>query len=159
MLIIAVSMVSVLHAKTFKTAVEYNNFLVGEQKAIVEKINHVYDVMGADVFSLSKVTQARKQLEKQCTSSIGKVGKIGAFEGNDAFKKACLDLFNCYKDYASNGLAEMISIYAMKNRTQADVDRYDEIVSTFELLAGIDFMLFEYAQEDFAETNNFTVSK
>lgn len=159
MLIIAVSMVSVLHAKTFKTAVEYNNFLVGEQKSIVEKINNVYAVMGEDVFNLNKVTKARKQFEKQCNAGITKVTKAGAFEGNDAFKTACLDLFKCYQDYATNGLAEMIAIFAMENRTQADVDRYDAIVSEFELMAGIDFLLFEYAQEDFADANNFTVSK
>lgn len=158
MLIIAVSMVSVLHAKTFKTAVEYNNFLVGEQKAIVEKINNVYAVMGEDVFNLSKVKKARKQLEKQCASSIKKVAGTDAYQSNEDFKKACLTLFDCYNEYASNGLAEMVSIFANKNRTQVDVDRYDEIVSNFDLIAGIDFLLFEYAQEDFALANDFVLA-
>ncbi len=158
MLIIAVSMVSVLHAKTFKTAVEYNNFLVGEQKSVIEKINAVYDILNKD-FDEKQAWKAHKMLVKQCDLAIKNVTKATAFENNEDFKKASLDLLNCYHDYTNNGLAEIIGIYANTNRTQADVDRFNALVDTFELLEGLNLLLFEYAQEDFANANNFTVAK
>ena len=159
MLIITVSMVSVLHAKTFKTAIEYNDFLVNEQRAIVAKINKVYAFMDVNTFDAKLAGEAQKELAIQCNQSIKDVTNADAFENDDDFKSSTLSLFDCYKNYADSGLVEMIGIWANSNRTQLDVDRYNDIVSSFNLLEGLYFTFFEFAQEDFAAANNFTLAK
>ncbi len=160
MLIIAVSMVSFLHAATtFTTAVEYNNFIIDEQVSIVEKQNRLFEVMNADVLDAKLARQLQKEFAKQCDLSISKIKQIGAFDGNLEFKKACLSLFNCYKQYAKQGLPKIISIFENPKRTEADIDRFNKIQDEYELSCSVCFALLEEVQAAFAAKHNFTIDK
>src|SRR5688572_30444610 len=99
MFLFAVSMVTVLHAKTFDSAIEYNNFLINEQSAVVEKIGDVTDALLADKFNAKAVWKAHKALEKQCNKAVKNVETADAYAGGLDFKNAMLDLLKYYQEF------------------------------------------------------------
>ncbi len=159
MLVIAVSMVSVLHAKTFKTAIEYNNFIVGEQVELIHQIDELYEMINGVEFNAPLTKKTQKALSKQCSRSIKKIKQMGAFAGNDEFRSAGIVLLNCYLDHVNSDLVEIISIRENSKSTEADFDRAKEMIDEFDLACLVYFTLFEMAQEKFADDNHFSLSE
>jgi hypothetical protein len=159
MFLFAVSMISVLHAKTFDTAIEYNNFLIHEQKAVIAKISDVTDALIADNFNAKAVWKAQKALEKQCDKSVKNVENTDAYAGAMDFKNSMLDLLKYYQKFGKEDFKEICTIYCKDYRSDDDNKRIGEILDMFDLMEQVNLLLFEYAQADFANANNFTVAK
>jgi hypothetical protein len=155
----AVSMISVLHAKTFNTAIEYNNFLVDEQKQVIAKISDVTDALISDHFNAKVVWKAQKALEKQCDKAVKNVEKADTYPGALEFKKSMLDLLKYYQKFSKTDFKEVCTIYCKDYRSDDDIKRVGEILDMFDLMEQVNLLLFEYAQADFATANNFTVAK
>jgi hypothetical protein len=159
MILFAISMVTMLHAKTFDSAIEYNNFLINEQKAVITKISDVTNALLAEDFKANAVWKAHKTLEKQCNKSVKAVETADAYAGGVDFKKSMLDLLLCYQEFANNGFKEVCTIYCKDTKSDEEIKKIGEVLDMFDLMEQLNLILFEYAQADYANANNFTVAK
>ncbi len=86
--------------KTFKTAVDFNDFVVNLQDSIGYSFLKITEIVGNDKLSIAEMkTASLQQLEKSkaiikfCTETLQ---KVKPFEKGELFKTAAINLFNYY---------------------------------------------------------------
>ncbi len=154
-----VSMITLTHAgKVFNTAVEYNNFMVGQYNLLADQYTGLIELMSADPTNKTAIWDAHGALVNQCEVSLKEVKNAESFgETGDYFKEVSLSLINVYHSFVSNGMVEVITLYLKDEFTQADSDRITALQSKFlddEYIQGI---LFDAQQSIYAEENGFSI--
>jgi len=71
------------------------------------------------------------EIVKTCTTSLDSLAFIGSFNNNSAMKTKATTLINFYKSYAEVQFVQLLEISQKEDLTQADVDKYNKIMETF----------------------------
>lgn len=109
--------------------------------------NEAYLMSALDKKDISAMEQTKNTLLASAEQDLEKIGPIPAFNGDNSLKNACQQLLDFYKMEASQKVPEMVNFLlkqenfqkinsAMQakrpaNRTQADVDTYNNAVKEF----------------------------
>ena len=141
----------------YKTAVEYNDYIISRQSTLIKNVLDFVQVSQTDLDS------ADKMLDKnvaQISIMINDLNGMPAYKGDSTLRNAAINLFQFYKkvfgneykklieirrnggDSTSNGAAEMNSIV---ERVTKEEEGYDKN--------------FHNAQKDFAEKNNMKLQE
>ncbi|MFH0865571.1 MAG: hypothetical protein V1904_05225 [Bacteroidota bacterium] len=110
---------------SFSSAVDYNNFIIGQQENIVNKMNELSEAIDAENYT--DATTKQEELVKQCKSGIDSVKALDAYNGNTAFRDEAVTLFNFYKEISEKEYKEMLDILKKENIAETDIQRMEEI--------------------------------
>jgi hypothetical protein len=141
---------------TFKTAVEYNDYIVDMQMGIMNSIA----AFTASFDSTSKTFTESKRLALVANSknSIAKLKLMPAFKGNINFRNAAIKLFEFYQLIAEADYKKMVDIIFKQKITDADKVTLDELVKSVTEKEAVFDKAFLGEQKKFATANNFTLS-
>lgn len=157
-LFIALATVLVMSAcggSKFKSAVEYNDFIIGQQELILEKHKATTDALDADNIQEAKTQLAA--LSAQCKASVDTLNTMEAYNNNTEFRDAAVKLFTYYGDFADKGFKEELDILSKPDFRPEDRDRINQIEDEFSSKEGDLYSAFIDAQNKFAADNNMTL--
>lgn len=140
---------------TKEDAIDYNDAIIAEQKAILEKENQLINTIANN--QQDQIKKVHKELIDQIDNSIKTIKELKGHSQFDNFKKATVDLFETYKSVVKNEYSKVIEI-AMLPDEEYTQEADDEIM---EVSGQIDSKLekalndFGAAQEEFAKELGF----
>ena len=142
----------------YKSALEYNNYIIDRQKKIVEGIKSY-----ADALQIS-TDAGDKELDKVIgvvSTSLTDVQGMPAYNNDSAFRDAAIDLLAFYKKSFSRDFKEMLEIRKkIQDSTQTDNDmqRFNEIKDNVSKTEGPLDEKMKEAQGRFAKNNKLDLS-
>jgi len=140
------------------TATDYNNFIVGEQTKIVQKMMSLSQMAG--VTTPEQMTQAQKETIAQCDTSINATKKLADFEGNVELRDGAVKLFEFYKSIISNEYAQMMTIVQKGAAiTPDDTTQLGKIQRSIAEKEKSFDQTFQSAQKAFAEKNKMKIEE
>ncbi len=140
----------------YKTAVEYNNYIIDRQKILIKNVMDFVQVSQTDLDSADKILDKNVA---EISVMINDMNGMPAYKGDSTLRNASINLFKFYKrvfgneykklieirryggDSTSNGVAEMNDIVQRITKEEANYDR-----------------IFHNTQKDFAEKNNMKLT-
>ncbi len=158
LILAVVGMTTLTHAaKTFSSAVEYNNFLVGEYdlcfEAYVQFKNVVKDPYGTN----SAIEEQHDAFIQQCELSLEEIKTATVFSNGDAFRDICLQTVEQYLSFADDEMAEIVSLATNEELTENDIQTIEGMLNDFELLDVFYLIYFQSEQEAYANANGFSL--
>jgi len=114
--------ISSVKAQSFKTALDYLNF-VGEEQTEVTKSMWKYTKAVAHSKRDSKINKRREQLLKQVAESKKNITKAKGFDGDD-FKNEVLKLININESMLKQDYAEIIDMKAVAEQSYDLMEAY-----------------------------------
>ena len=81
--------------------------------------------------NVDKIEKCRDDMAKASNASYDALMKIQAFEGDDEFRAKTLAYVKYHHLFASRELKELSDILANANRTDEEIDRYNEIIKDY----------------------------
>jgi hypothetical protein len=129
-LILLLSGIATLTAcSTVKTeeAVNYNQFLYNSIDPVLNKM--IDFEMAAFEDNPEKLQVIHKELMQTIQESEQMIEKKEAFDGNESFKKAALNIVNFYKDITETDYASIIQIAAKEIVSDDDEIKIEEIIN------------------------------
>ena len=143
---------------TFKSGIEYNDFIVAEQSKIgvlIGKFNGFIE--------LSSYNEARTLLTGDMVSetrlAIRNIKRMPAYNGDSKLRDAAIGLFNFYLGCFENEYLKMLNILAKSDISPADADEMNKILKIVTDNEKVVDDAFQSAQADFAAKNGFTLTK
>jgi len=138
----------------FKTAVQYNDFIIGEQSKVVNLFKEYTNVLQSETSS----EDADKSLKK-CTEgmkkSIDTLSKAGGYNGNEEFVNAGKKLFEFYVKTINDEYGQIRKLQnKSKKISEADQKGIEQIAEKIANDETPIHSAFLKAQEDFAKKNN-----
>lgn len=137
---------------TFSSAVDYNNYIIGQQEKIVNKMNELSEAIDAETYDIAGTK--REELVKQCVTSIDSVKALEAFNKNTGFRDEAVTLFTFYKAISEKEYKEMLDILKKENIGEPDVARMNEIKEDITKRENERDGAFASAQSTFYKENN-----
>ncbi|MFH0865570.1 MAG: hypothetical protein V1904_05220 [Bacteroidota bacterium] len=137
---------------SFSSAVEYNDFIIGQQEKILDCHKACTDAVDRNDITFAKTKL--DELAKQCKTSVDTLNKMDAYNSNTAFRDAGVKLFSFYKDFAGKGFKEELEIMAKPQLTPDDENRINQIENEFSTKEGDLYNAFIEAQNKFASEND-----
>lgn len=154
---IGFQLVSVAQSPTFKTAVEYNDYIVGQQKRVFNAINEFNKSVdsGSVRYSHSK----REAIVAVVDDALIQLRKLPAYKGDGGLKAATIPLFEFYKTSAEVEYKEMIDlVLGSENIDDSIMKRINQLVAQVTEKEKKFDADFAAAQQKFAVDNHFTLS-
>lgn len=147
----------------FKTAIDFNDYIVGLQDSIGYGILAFNKIIENNTLSKSEMnSQALAQLEKikKTTRSVtAALGKATPYKGGDALKTAALNLFNFYYKTMDVEYKQMVVLLGAETYTDAIIKELTEIQERIvNSEKGYDFE-FGDAQKKFADLYHFSLDE
>jgi hypothetical protein len=102
-----VAMVVTSCGPTKEEAIAYNDKIIGEQVACIDKIDKLYDAM-KNYTDHEGLDKAHAAALKQIETSSGIVSKMEKFDDNQEFRDAALKLLATYQSLLQNELKKMV---------------------------------------------------
>jgi hypothetical protein len=142
---------------TTEQATAYNDAIIDEQVAVMDKINAVYDAFkGQDPASMDKAyTDAVNQV-KTGTDVVSKMEKFG---GSTEFRDGAIELFKVYQSVLDNEYKEMITIYKLPDEEYTPEQETKWNTLSDQALGKMDTALekLKKIQADFAKKYKFEI--
>jgi hypothetical protein len=141
-------------------AISYNDNIINEQVAIIDKIDKLYDAL-KDYTNHYGMDYAYSEALKQVETGTGIVSKMDKFDGNAEFRDEALKLFGTYKSVLQNELQRMADISKLSNDSfttdaEAEFNKLNDISVKKLDEAEKEFAEF---QKNFANKYNFEIEK
>ncbi|MCG3165316.1 MAG: hypothetical protein POELPBGB_01078 [Bacteroidia bacterium] len=141
-------------ASAQKSAIEFNDIIVGEQNKIGQRIIDFNYAVETD----TDTDLPLKLTLEQIKASLAEVEKI-SWQDGAALKNSAIALFNFYQSIVSNEYVEMVKIIDKPELSQGDITRINELLASItEREAKLDAE-FATQQEAFAKLNGFTLER
>lgn len=155
-----VAMVVTSCGPTKEEAIAYNDKIIGEQVAIIDKIDKLYDAM-KNYTDHEGLDRAHAAALKQIETSSGNVSKMEEFDGDTEFRDAALKLFAAYQSLLQNEMKKMVDYSKLPD------DLYtNEVEDEFNKLSDIainrmdeELKLLNATQFSFANKHKFEIEK
>lgn len=143
---------------TVEDAIKYNDNIIAEETAIIDKINtldnefRTYDPLLIEPALDSALIQVKH--------SIGVLEGIKDFDGTKEFKDQTLEFFKMFKSQLENEYSEMLKIYKLPEDkyTTVEEDRYNELIKKIDDEYKAQFEKFSSTQKAFADKYGFTLT-
>jgi hypothetical protein len=136
-------------APVFKAPADYNDCIVLEQAAVGKKIEDFNKVLAAE--QLKEAKKIHAELLGQLDVSIAKIGALGDFKGNTAFKNAAFELFVYYKMVVETDYAAVIRLVEKEGVNDKTFGRINAIFTTIQRDEAVMYGQFDNAQKAFSE--------
>jgi hypothetical protein len=145
---------------TKEEAIDYNDKIIKEQVAIIDKIDKLYDAM-KDYTDHQGLDSAYAAAQKQIESSTDIVSKLEKFGDDTEFRDAALKLFATYRSLLQNEMKKMVDFSKLP-----DEQYTNEVEDEFNKLSDItigrmdeDLKQLNAAQVTFANKHKFEIEK
>lgn len=144
---------------TTDDAIALNDKIVADQKDMLELEDGLISAI-TDDGDLDVIDEAFDDYVSFLDETLKKYEEMDAFDENDTFRKAMIDLLTTFKDVAENEYKDLVDIWSTdaENLTQQDFDDWDQLIEDIddkEVEANDEFLK---AQKDFAAEYEFTLS-
>jgi len=141
--------------QVFKTPVEYNDYIIGEQQKIGQKLQEFSASISTK--SKSKMNQALEDVRKQINESLEKLKAIADYEGNWEFRNAAIILFEFYGVISNNQYQELIEIVVKEKYSNVDQERIKYLLENVSKQEATHDKRFMEAQQEFAKQFNVKI--
>ncbi|MFH0865569.1 MAG: hypothetical protein V1904_05215 [Bacteroidota bacterium] len=142
----------------FKTAIEYNNYIIDEQVKVTDAMNVFAKAINDN--SVNDFDKYFKIQLDQSQSSLSAIKKLGTYNGNGEFRYEAVKLFAFYYKTTRKKISIFIKILKKQDRITAGdkkrINRINDKIVVKEEALNASFVL---AQQKFAKENNFTIAK
>ncbi len=136
-------------APVFKSAADYNDYIVMEQTITGRKIEQFNKALAAEQIKEAKKLHA--ELLTQLDASIAKIGSLTDFKGNTSFKNAAFELFVFYKMIVESEYATVIRIVEKEGVNDKTFARINGIFTSIQRDEAVMYGQFDKAQKAFSE--------
>lgn len=137
--------------QTFKTAVDFNDYIVKQQNLIGTDLTKLVEAMGRDEKSAWK---AHGIVIATSETVIKNVKECNPYPGGTSLKLSALDLFGYYLKSLKNDYKRVIELLYKTGFTQADQAEMDSIVAKVTEEEAVFDAAFAKAQKEFADKYN-----
>lgn len=143
---------------TVEDAIKYNDNIIAEETAIIDKINTLDNEFRT--YDPLLIEPALDSALIQVNHSIGVLEGIKDFDGTKEFKAQTLEFFKMFKSQLENEYSEMLKIYKLPEDkyTTAEEDRYNELIKKIDDEYKAQFEKFSNTQKAFADKYGFTLT-
>ncbi len=142
------------------TAVEYNDKIVNCQNDIGYKMLAIGEYVGSEEETTKEgANLLRDSALKAAKKAVSELEKMGAYNGDDAMRKAALNLFRFYENILTNEYAQMVEILYKEDFTEADSDQLALLVQVVSEKEAPFDEKFETAQVAFAAKNGIELEE
>jgi hypothetical protein len=145
-------------AQTFKDPGSYNNFIVGEQRAMLKK-NLRYISKSAHSDNEKKIDAKRQDLIKQTELSLNKIAKLPAFEDDKGFKEQTTEAFYQLLKVYSEDYKAVDLLAATRTATIENMEQYFKLQEVAEAKLQVVNDSVDAAQARFARRHGMTISE
>jgi hypothetical protein len=146
-------------APTFKSGVDYNDYIVGLQTKIGLAIVEFNGVMGGEDVTRESIEPYYQAMLTAAKEAQSKTKALGAYKGNTELRDSAVDLFTFYVNCFTEEYKEMIDLVIGAEITEATLERVNEIlVSVTAEEGGLD-QAFQTAQSNFAKQFGFSLEE
>ncbi len=136
-------------APVFKSPADYNDYIVLEQAVVGNKIEDFNKALATE--QLKEAKKIHAELLGQLDVSITKIGTLGDYKGNTAFKNAAFELFVYYKMVVETDYAAVIKLVEKEGVNDKTFGRINTIFTTIQRDEAVMYGQFDRAQKAFAE--------
>lgn len=141
----------------YKTAAQYNDYIVGRQTKLME---HVLDFAKAAANDLDSAEKMLARYTSETSTTIEEIKGMPAYKGDTSLRDAAVRSFSFYKNVFQNDYTRIIEIRkkgdAMTNEEVEEMQRIVEKITREE--EGFD-KSFHNAQQRFADKNNMRLGE
>ena len=140
----------------YKSAVEYNNYIIERQKILIKNVMDFVKVSQTDLDSADKILDKNVA---EISDMINDINEMPDYNGDSSLRIAAINLFKFHKNLSENVYKRLIEIRRSgKDSTPEEVAEIKDIVEQVtKEEAGYD-KGFRNAQKDFAEKNNMKLA-
>jgi hypothetical protein len=145
------------NGEVYKSAVDYNNYIISKQNILVQKMMDVKEVADKNLDSAGIV------LDKDVAEIDGMITDIKgmpAYNGDSTFRNAAVDVFIFYKKVFGNEYKQILDIRRQDDSlTTENSDALNKIVESISHQEEKYDKAFHNAQKIFAEANNMRLEE
>jgi hypothetical protein len=140
-------------------AIAYNDAIIDEQVAIIDKIDFMYESFKN--FVPDEMDKAYSDALAQLETGTANVSKMDAFDGKTDFRDAAIELFKAYKSVFDNEFKEMITIYKLPDDqyTKEQEDKWNLLSDQAIKKMDAGLQKLKDIQAEFARKYKFEVQK
>ena len=142
---------------TYKSAVQYNDYIVGRQSKLMQ---HVLDFAKAAAISLDSAETMLAEYTRETASTIEDIKGMPAYKGDTSLRDAAVRSFSFYKNVFQNDYTRIIQI--RKKGDEMTIEEMGEMQRIVDNITreekGFDES-FHNAQDKFAKKNNMKLSE
>lgn len=143
---------------TFSTAIEYNDFIIGQQEKVIKTVLKMSDVMNVTPINNEDLKARYNDFGMECKKALDTIKTMDEFNGNKAFRDESIKLFEFYYEIYQKDYKELIDILVKgDNISEADVNRMKEIQESITKRENVRDGAFANAQNKFAAENNMQI--
>ncbi|MCC6702840.1 MAG: hypothetical protein IT221_15015 [Fluviicola sp.] len=146
-------------AQTFKTATEYNDYIVGLQNRIGEKMISFNTEVSSVGATFESVNVELKALVEETEKVIKEIEKLPAFEKNTSLRNAAKDLFLFYEKTIKEDYTKMINLIYNTDLTEEDLAQLQAILDKVTNDEKVIDERFQSEQQQFAAKYGFTLEE
>lgn len=157
-LLLVLSAGKLFAATTFNTAIEYNNFLVGEVDKVTAAFKNVDFALTNEAGTQQDVWDAYNQLKNQCASSVKTVSEAEMFGDATYFKTSCIDLLTMYQNFVNDHMAGILTLIMSESPSQTDLQNANNILDSFETDEKLYDSVFDLCQTVYASEYGFELA-
>jgi len=141
----------------FKNPVDYNDYIIGEQLKIGQKLQEFSKTIESR--SKSKMNLALAAVKAQIVESLERIRAIGSYEDNSEFRNAAILLFEFYNVISNNQYEEVIEIVAKEKYSNVDQERIKNLMGNMSKQEASHDKKFATAQKNFAEQFDISITE
>jgi hypothetical protein len=136
-------------------AISYNDFLVNSMDPLIDKMIDFEMAIYDD--NTENLNEAYEVLLKTTTETEQAIISREAFDGNENFKKAAIDIISFYKSVVDKDYKEILSIIRNSEFNEEDEIRVEEILMLAYDKEGPYYEKFEKEAQEFAKKYSFEI--
>ena len=142
----------------FTTAVEYNDFIIGQQEKVIKAVLSMSDVMNAEKINNDDLKAKYEMFGTECKKALDTIKTMDEFNGNKNFRDESIKLFEFYYEIYQKDYKELVDILVKGDKiSEADIARMKEIQESITKRENIRDGAFAEAQNKFAAENNMQI--
>jgi hypothetical protein len=142
---------------TYKSAVQYNDYIVGRQSKLMQ---HVLDFAKAAASDLDSAGKMLAEYTSETAATVEDIKGMPAFKGDTSLRDAAVRSFSFYKNVFQNDYTRILQIRKKGDEmTSEDMEEMQRIVDKITREEeGFD-KSFHNAQKNFADKNNMKLAE
>lgn len=141
----------------FKSAIDYNNYIISEQEKVLAGMNKLSKAVEND--SYNDMDNALDTLKIQSKKSLKVIKGMGIYNNNTEFRDAAVNLFSFYFKISKKEFKTMVKILKKGDKiSQKDIDVINDMNRIISEKENVLDTSFSEAQQKFAKENNFSIS-
>jgi hypothetical protein len=146
-------------SQPFDNAIQYNDYIVGQQNLIGEKIIAFNNEFGVENVTREMIQPYYDSLLSTARQVVVRMRNLEAFDGNEQFLKASVDLMEFYQRTVEGAYLEMINIVFDPDLNDQSVEKLNTLLNNVTSEEAKYDDIFQQSQEAFAGKYGFTLEK